>query len=717
MEKKRIGIISSLIVVGLIFLVMGPLDVFTHGFYPNEIDVEQIADADKLGYINVDDEDSVVIFSPQKKHFAGVEIYLVNHVPANGGVITMLINDSTGRQIDTVEIDLSKINDSSWYKIYTNANMKKGEQYTARFTVSGVSASPSFLLVDRGYLGNETIRGNILISYAYAQSTFSFQEKVLFFMLIIALFGVILYIRISNIKYRIILKHVVLYLVLTAGMAWNYMYNSFDDQNTSFYGFQADSETYVSGPIFAERDGISFREEAEQGYGLGRYYDLKGAWKSYGLSYITDDNWLSGYNRTTPAIVVNTNMITKKIAVPGNYILFENGEEYQITKITDNGTNIVISLNAGRILSQARNGSLDDSVFMDANHNSLDKTLITAYRSQYGLQGKIFRRMARHMSFSSLYLICALSSASVFVLIVLLLAIKYNSLFAGCFYVTFALSPWIVNFARNLYWVEFTWFIPMAVGLACSIKVQSEKWRIGCYVAAFISIVGKCLCGYEYISVVMMGLVSFIFVDLLMAVVKKDYRTATMLFKTTFILGAVALMGFMVAICIHAQLKGNGNIAAGIKSIIEEDVLRRTNGADLNEFNPIYWSSMNASVWETYCKYFHFSTEIIVGVAGNLFPLLCIIPIVIFICEFKNRIIDFQSVFMYLFFFLTSISWFCLAKSHSYIHTHINFVMWYFGFVQICFYVIVSRIVDAVKNGDKIKLPVKIDAEKDMKTS
>ena len=425
---------------------------------------------------------------------------------------------------------------------------------------------------------------------------------------------------------------------------------------------------------------------------------MKGSWKSYGLSYITDDNWLSGYNRTTPAIVVNTNMITKKIAVPGNYILFENGEEYQITKTTDNGTNIVISLNAERILSQARNGSLDNSVFMDANHNPLDKTLITAYRSQYGLQGKIFKRMARHMSFSSLYLICALSSASVFVLIVLLLAIKYNSLFAGCFYVTFALSPWIVNFARNLYWVEFTWFIPMAVGLACSIKVQSEKWRIGCYVTAFISIVGKCLCGYEYISVVMMGLVSFIFVDLLMAVVKKDYRTATMLFKTTFILGAVALMGFMVAICIHAQLKGNGNIAAGIKSIIEEDVLRRTNGADLNEFNPIYWSSMNASVWETYCKYFHFSTEIIVGITGNLFPLLCIIPIVIFIYEFKNKKNDFQSVFMYIFFFLTSISWFCLAKSHSYIHTHINFVMWYFGFVQICFYVIVSRIVDAIRD-------------------
>ena len=72
MAKKRIGIIAGLILMGIFLLAMGPFDVFTHGFYPNEIDVAQIADADKLGQIKVNAQDSVIVFSPQEKHFAGV---------------------------------------------------------------------------------------------------------------------------------------------------------------------------------------------------------------------------------------------------------------------------------------------------------------------------------------------------------------------------------------------------------------------------------------------------------------------------------------------------------------------------------------------------------------------------------------------------------------------------------------------------------------------
>lgn len=694
MEKKSIWIIVSLIICGLILLVFGPLDIFFHGFYPNEIDVGQIADIDKIGQIKVNDDNCSIVFSPQQDHFAGVELYLVNHFPKNGGIMTMLISDSNGKQIDDVKIDLSKVKDSSWYKIYINASLKKGNQYSARFIMSGTDSIPSFMIVNHDYLGDESITGDILISYAYGKSTFSFPEKVILSMLIIALLGIVLFYQIENERYRSVLKIVILFLVLTSGMTWNYMYNSFDNSNSGFYGFQSDSETYATGVIYAEHDEICFRNKMEQGYNLGRYYDLKGCLRRYDLSYISDDNWLNGYNRKIPAIIVNSNLIIKKIAVAGNYIKFKNGEEYQITKITDDGSNIIITLNTDRTLSNARNGSLDGTVFFDVNHQALPKSLITAYKSQYGLQGKIFRYMARFMKeIENLHLISSLATASIFVVIVFLLAYKFNPLFAGCFYVTFVLSPWVVNFARNLYWVEFTWFIPMAIGLMCSIKVESKKWRIGCYIATFVAIVAKCLCGYEYISTVMMGLVSFMVVDLLLAFVKKDKEKIKLLFRTTFILGIIALAGFIVAICIHAPLRSGGNLTEGISMIIKEDVLRRTNGADLNNFNPIYWSSMNASMWEVCCKYFNFKTDIITGVTGNLFPILCIVPIVIFIYEYRyKRKIDFQSIFMYAFFFLTSISWFCLAKSHSYIHTHINYVLWYFGFVQICFYVIISRI-------------------------
>lgn len=236
----------------------------------------------------------------------------------------------------------------------------------------------------------------------------------------------------------------------------------------------------------------------------------------------------------------------------------------------------------------------------------------------------------------------------------------------------------------------------MAVGLLCSWKVASRKWRIFCYISAFIAITCRCLCGYEYISVIMMGLISFMVIDLLLALQKKEKKHASLLFKTTLILGIIALTGFMTAICIHASLKGNGSITEGIKNIIEDVALRRTNKANLNDFDSLYWPSINASVWEVYSMYFHFPNDVIIGITGNLFPLLCLIPIGIFINEYKNRKIDFETIFMYIFFFLASISWFCLGKSHSYNHTHINFVLWYFGFVQTCFYIIISRIVSVI---------------------
>jgi len=195
----------------------------------------------------------------------------------------------------------------------------------------------------------------------------------------------------------------------------------------------------------------------------------------------------------------------------------------------------------------------------------------------------------------------------------------------------------------------------------------------------------------------MMGLIAFLLVDCLLAALKKDKKKAELIFRTMFILGTIAIVGFIVAICIHASLRGDGSIVEGMKNIIKEDVLRRTNGGDLNEFSPNYWQSFNASIWETFNKYFHFNTEVIAGIAGNLFPLLCMIPLCVFGYEYKTKTLNIELASMYVVFFLTSISWFCLAKSHSYIHTHMNYVLWYFGFVQICIYVIVNKIIGAFR--------------------
>lgn len=693
-------IICTLMAITAI-LIIGPLDVFTHGFYYNEISPEQILSEDFFGTIDLEKDSYEMIFCPQKPHFAGFEIYLLNQPDDNTGTLHLSIESEDGKIIENVYIDLSTVHEASWYKVYTSANYKKGEKYILKFIAEDCTIVPHLQRVNQSYLADESVMGDILLVYAYANSTFSFQNKVIIALLIIAIWACVCS-KFTESKIKKPLCIAGIGIFLTAALTWNYMYNSMDDQNSKFPQFQADSETLVTGTIYAVQDGTWFRNQDEMGFGLGRYYDLKGVFKKYGLSYLTDTNWLNGYSRSEGALIVNSNDYSKSVVVEGNYISFNNGELFRIVKRKKAGDNLVIYLNTNNVLSPAKYGSLDDITFYNKNLKVLKKSLITAYKSQYGLQGKLFRRLARYIeeeqTVEDLHLLCSLATASVFVLIVFLISQKYNNVMAGVFLITFWLSPWIVNFARNLYWLEFTWFIPMGLGLFCCWKIEKRSCRSASYVLIFIAIFVKCLCGYEYISTIMMGMIAFPLVDLALAVANKNKPQIILLFRTIFIMGIISICAFMAAICVHASLRGGGDVISGIKFILEQDVLRRTGGGDMNDFDTIYWASFNASVWETIKKYFHFSTEIITGITGNLFPLLCIVPLCIFTYEYYTKKLNIELIAMYLIFFFSSISWFCLAKGHSYIHTHMNYVLWYFGFVQICLYVIVNKFLESYKN-------------------
>ena len=52
-----------------------------------------------------------------------------------------------------------------------------------------------------------------------------------------------------------------------------------------------------------------------------------------------------------------------------------------------------------------------------------------------------------------------------------------------------------------------------------------------------------------------------------------------------------------------------------------------------------------------------------------------------------------RDVILLVFFFIVPTSWFVLAKGHSYIHTQLNYVLWYFGFVQALFYVTLNTMI------------------------
>ena len=348
--KKKAGLFVSTLAMILVIIIIGPLDIFTHGFFYDEIDCSQIAPEDFQGCINLENGAYEMSFSPQEPHMTGFEIYLAHQPEGNTGNLRMSIFDDSGKKLDDIFVDLSKVPEASWYKVYTSADLKEDREYILRFKAEDCATIPYLQCVDSSYLPDETITGDVLLVYAYAESTFTFQNKVIFALFIVAAWGLGCAEFLNKGKKAI--RIVSAGIFMTAVLTWNYMYNSMDTQNSSFSNFQSDSETLVTSVIRAEENGVYFRYENEAGYGLGRYHELKGTWLGYGLDYITDDNWLSGYSRTQGAILVNyANIYNREVAVEGNYLVFENGEKFQITNVEDNGNTIVLYLNTDKILT------------------------------------------------------------------------------------------------------------------------------------------------------------------------------------------------------------------------------------------------------------------------------------------------------------------------------------------------------------------------------
>lgn len=126
---------------------------------------------------------------------------------------------------------------------------------------------------------------------------------------------------------------------------------------------------------------------------------------------------------------------------------------------------------------------------------------------------------------------------------------------------------------------------------------------------------------------------------------------------------------------------------AGIEAIFKEDVLRRTFGNPA-DFDGVFTASLKASVWDVLKKYLWDKTAgkwalaITAAAAGMLLYQ-----------KARFRTGWQRNAWLFILSFLFCISWFVLGKSHSYIHTHINDVMLYLGYMQIGIYILVAPVL------------------------
>ena len=127
------------------------------------------------------------------------------------------------------------------------------------------------------------------------------------------------------------------------------------------------------------------------------------------------------------------------------------------------------------------------------------------YKSQFGLQVKSFAILSRIglSNASTLQSIAALLMSLVVVAMFGFIWRDFSLLPALIFTSVYIFSPWVVVFSRNLYWVSFTWFLPLLTTMWLAPKIYAYKDQMYLMSGAlFFAYLLKLLRGYEYVTTI-----------------------------------------------------------------------------------------------------------------------------------------------------------------------------------------------------------------------
>jgi uncharacterized membrane protein YqaE (UPF0057 family) len=463
-----------------------------------------------------------------------------------------------------------------------------------------------------------------------------------------------------------------------------------------FADFQRDSETLVVGRLAAAQNHVKWPEHSHIGFVSIHDFEYNGnyIYQSYqllnnkdlpslsiGTVPLTDTNWNLGIARSFPGMLVPfdarlENYVGRSLTVLGVTRVIkvvERDGNYAIIRLIGDAP-LIRATSLGPVEIRILGGKIDPGEFH-----------VTPNPTHFGVQGSFFLQLfdITGHKLAALHRINALLTAAMLTGLLFLYARTFSSQFAIIFGGVTLLSPWISAFGRNLYWVPFTWFLPAVVAL---LFLRAELWRSRVVYGflVYLAFMVKCLAGYEYISsVILFAAAPFLYFSIV--AVSKENRIRNV--RDFFVICFIGVAAFLTALLLHAHLRGP-DIWEALRVIYEGDVKRRTYG-DPNNFDPVYAASLSSSplqVLKIYIVNWH--TELIKFVPGEAFKFLGVGAIVSLLYRFfylNNR--KLADLALLIAFFLPPVSWFVLAKAHSFIHTQLNFVLWYLGFVPAIFHV------------------------------
>jgi len=242
---------------------------------------------------------------------------------------------------------------------------------------------------------------------------------------------------------------------------------------------------------------------------------------------------------------------------------------------------------------------------------------------------------------------------------------------------SFFFSSWIIVSARELYWIVWTMLLPSIAVLYCMYieEKNGKNYEKRLYLLVFITVFMRSLCGYEFLSTILITMtLPFFYYSL-----KNKHSKRKILRRLCFIV-LFSLFAFLFALLTHFFLLyiEFGSTQSALIQIVNR-ISYRTGLLGSSGVEEIYKKSLEASFYSIVRTY--------LSDGHPLYGALRLSKIFIFFSSFllvgmllyaKNRK-DTKLVALIAIFFISfcaHLSWIFLARGHAYIHTHINYLLW-----------------------------------------
>ncbi|MYB95825.1 hypothetical protein F4054_16825 [Candidatus Poribacteria bacterium] len=350
----------------------------------------------------------------------------------------------------------------------------------------------------------------------------------------------------------------------------------------------------------------------------------------------------------------------------------------------------------------------------------------STYNSQPAGQGMIFSLLDRLIPLSpqiklwSFYALTAVLSAIALTAIIGWFYEEFGGWVAIFVIGSAVLSQWLTVFGKNLWWSLWAFYLPMIVVMYFLKRYREtlDRQLIRFGIVIFIAVSIKCFInGYEYITTTLvMMMVPFVYYVIL------DKWSSRQCVKWTLVAGlgsGVAIFFSLIMLCFQIGAAKDG-FMDGVEHVIWS-FGKRTYG-EAEDFPPVYAASLNAgtlSVVITYMNGIFFDFNNYLSQANSfvssfllkvryyyLIVLFVVMSALLFLRSNKEILAEQRPHYTALiwttwFSILAPLSWFVIFKAHSYIHTHMSFLLWQMPFTLFGFAVFGSAIIAWTKKQTK----------------